>query len=114
MVIGGSLCQYEDNIQPYIDVVKTLYKEVISVSDHSPEQGDSPSLHVTSSVFKIYSAKNEEQHGCILQTQSGSQLPRDSNPPQELLFFKQQINNFLYLIVDPSKHLCYTLYHHVH
>lgn len=27
--IGGPICQYEDEIQPYLDVVKSLYKDCI-------------------------------------------------------------------------------------
>ena len=29
LVLGGSLCQYEDVIQPYLDITKTIYKDLI-------------------------------------------------------------------------------------
>lgn len=29
LVIGGPICQYEDTIQPYLDVTKSLYKDLI-------------------------------------------------------------------------------------
>lgn len=29
LVLGGSLCQYEDRIQPYLEVTKSLYKDLI-------------------------------------------------------------------------------------
>ena len=29
LVLGGPLCQYEDNIQPYLDITKTIYKDLI-------------------------------------------------------------------------------------
>ena len=29
LVLGGSVCQYEDFIKPYIDVTKALYKDLI-------------------------------------------------------------------------------------
>lgn len=29
LVLGGSLCQFEDVLQPYLDTTKKLYKELI-------------------------------------------------------------------------------------
>ena len=29
LCIGGKICQYEDEIQPYIDVARSIYKELI-------------------------------------------------------------------------------------
>jgi len=29
LAIGGEVCQYEDTIQPYIDVTKSIYKDLI-------------------------------------------------------------------------------------
>lgn len=29
LVLGGILCQYEDNIQHYLDTTKTIYKDLI-------------------------------------------------------------------------------------
>ena len=29
-VIGGPICQYEDNVQPYLDITKSLYKDLIT------------------------------------------------------------------------------------
>ena len=30
--LGGSICQYEDKIEPYLDVTKALYKDLIRFS----------------------------------------------------------------------------------
>lgn len=29
LVVGGPICQYEDNLQPYLDVTKSLYKDLV-------------------------------------------------------------------------------------
>lgn len=29
IVLGGELCQYEDVINPYIETVKTIYKDLV-------------------------------------------------------------------------------------
>ncbi|CAG5131422.1 unnamed protein product, partial [Candidula unifasciata] len=29
LCLGGQLCQYEDNVQPYLDVTKAIYKDLI-------------------------------------------------------------------------------------
>ena len=32
IVLGGSMCQYEHNIQEYLKVIKMLYKDLVSVA----------------------------------------------------------------------------------
>lgn len=29
LVLGGSLCQYEEQLKPYIEVTKRIYKELV-------------------------------------------------------------------------------------
>ena len=29
LALGGRWCQYEDNVQPYLDVTKLIYKELV-------------------------------------------------------------------------------------
>ena len=29
LCIGGQVCQFEDNVQPYIDVTRSIYKDLI-------------------------------------------------------------------------------------
>ncbi|XP_043216135.1 cilia- and flagella-associated protein 300-like [Amphibalanus amphitrite] len=87
LALGGRWCQYEDNVQPYLDVTKLIYKELVSVCKSS----DSVGLRVTSQVLKV-TAKSED----------GSDLiPREADHPQ----------NFLYLLVNPLKRSVLTLYH---
>jgi hypothetical protein len=94
LVIGGSLCQYEDLVKAYGDCTKTLYKDLISVIKSPSEDLQ---LDVVSTVCQIHSASNDI-HGQV---------------GNNLLFHKPQYNNFLYLIVHPMKQMCYTFYHHV-
>ena len=32
IVIGGSLCQFEDDVKKYLEVVKNVYKDLITVA----------------------------------------------------------------------------------
>ncbi|XP_035712872.1 cilia- and flagella-associated protein 300-like [Folsomia candida] len=92
LVLGGSLCQYEDYITQYLEVTKVLYKNLVSVMLTPEEEG----LSVVSSIFKIHSISNPA-------------FSRGKN----LLFGRQHINNFCYLIVNPYKQICFTFYHNV-
>lgn len=96
-VIGGSLCQYEDNMEPYIEATKLIYKDLIAVARAQEEAGDSDKLKVTSYVYKIHTLCND------------SAVAGNKN----LLFHRQYLNNFFYLVVNPLKQLCFTIYHHV-
>ena len=29
LCLGGEVCQYEDNVQPYLDLTKLLYKDLV-------------------------------------------------------------------------------------
>lgn len=96
-VIGGSLCQYEDKIEPYIEAAKLIYKDLIAVAkDQESAKGDGENLKVTSFVYKIHSASNQGVVGT-----------------RDLLFHRDYINNFMYIVINPLKQLCFTLYHHV-
>ncbi len=43
------MCQYEDEVQPYLDVTKSVYKELVSVQKDAETQ----TIRVVSPVFKI-------------------------------------------------------------
>ncbi len=47
--IGGHICQFEDTIQPYIEVTKSIYKDLISVQKDSKTKN----IKVVSYVFKV-------------------------------------------------------------
>ncbi|KAI9326318.1 hypothetical protein BDR26DRAFT_1013427 [Obelidium mucronatum] len=53
MCLGGKLCQYEDDIEPYLTVTKKVYKDLISVAKDS-----SGKLQVSSLVYKIKSVES--------------------------------------------------------
>lgn len=48
-VIGGALCQPEDNINKYLSLTKTAYKEVVTVFRNSA----SNAIQVSGKAFKI-------------------------------------------------------------
>ncbi|XP_059171136.1 cilia- and flagella-associated protein 300-like [Physella acuta] len=85
--IGGRLCQFEDNVQPYLDVTKSLYKDLISVQKN-PETKE---LSILSQVFKV----------TCYDDKGGSYFPSSRRHRQ----------NFAYLIVDPLKRTVICLSH---
>jgi len=88
LVVGGSLCQYEDILNPYLTVSKLLYKDLVSVQ---VDTGDE-STKVVSEVIQILSTRSE-----------GS---------PDLLFTKPHVNNFFYMAIDPFQRTVKTFYHH--
>lgn len=49
LVIGGSMCQFDDNAKEYLEVVKSLYKDLVTVAKDS-ETGE---IKVHSHVFLV-------------------------------------------------------------
>ncbi|KAG8229175.1 hypothetical protein J437_LFUL009892 [Ladona fulva] len=87
LCLGGELCQYEDDLEPYLKATKLLYKDVISVSKDPETQHIVP----TSLVFKA-----------VAKTKNGqSYFPFDEDNPQ----------NFCYLIIDPVKRVVTVIIH---
>ncbi|KAI9088306.1 hypothetical protein DFS34DRAFT_627130 [Phlyctochytrium arcticum] len=85
LCLGGALCQYEDEITPYLDVTKKLYKDLISVVKDS----GTGQLRVASRVWKV------------------SNLESSVSP----LFPLEHVQNFCYVSVDPVKRIVNVLYH---
>jgi hypothetical protein len=48
------LVEYEDEVQPYLDVTKSVYKELVSVQ----KDAESQTIQVVSPVFKIEALVN--------------------------------------------------------
>jgi len=85
--LGGEHCQYEDNVKPYLNMSKSLYKDLISVQK-DPETKE---LSILSHVFKV---------SCY--------------DDQDDMFFpakKLHKQNFAYLIIDPLKRTVICLSH---
>lgn len=85
--LGGQWCQYEFLLQPYLDTAKLLYKELVSVE----RIGDSTELVVRSLVFKVM----------VFDDGDKPLIPPDPD----------NVQNFLYLIVDPFKRSVTVLSH---
>ncbi|KAK2175966.1 hypothetical protein NP493_692g02008 [Ridgeia piscesae] len=87
MCLGGATCQYEDNVKPYLDITKLIYKDLVSVQK-DPKSGD---LHVASHVFRVHA-----------QTEDGDEYYPDTLEHEQ---------NFAYLIIDPLRRHVNVLYH---
>uniref|UniRef100_A0A8C5QFY3 Cilia- and flagella-associated protein 300 n=1 Tax=Leptobrachium leishanense TaxID=445787 RepID=A0A8C5QFY3_9ANUR len=86
LCLGGSLCQFEDTIDPYVETTKSIYKDLLSVKKH-PETKE---ISILSSVFRV--TAYDDQGICY-----------PSATPHE--------QTFAYLIVDPMKRHINVLYH---
>jgi hypothetical protein len=86
IVIGGSMCQYEDNVQEYLNVLKMLYKDLITVAI-DPESGE---IKVHSFAFQITGV--------------------DGNM-NALWSVKYHPQNWFFVIVDPIHWHCTLVYH---
>lgn len=85
LVIGGGICQYEDYTTPYLDTVKGLYKDLVSVS-----KDESGQLRINS---KAYQLKNNDEFR---------------------IFNNEHHQDFLYIIVDPNNRQLNIWYHKWH
>eukprot|EP00049_Salpingoeca_infusionum_P017936 m.355043 g.355043 ORF g.355043 m.355043 type:complete len:257 (-) comp17166_c0_seq1:2035-2805(-) len=86
LVIGGPLNQYEDNVAPYFDATKVIYKDCVSVA----RKPGSDVIFTTSFVYKVQSING------------ASVFPRDtaSEHPQ----------NFMYVVISPATRKATILY----
>ena len=74
LLIGGGMCQYEDEIEEYLDLVKNVYKDFVSVT----KDEESGEFRVVSKVFRIFNSEEFE------------------------LFRNQHVQDFCYVMVDPG------------
>ncbi|XP_075706087.1 cilia- and flagella-associated protein 300 [Rhinoderma darwinii] len=86
LCLGGAVCQFEDTIDPYLEITKSMYKELISVQKN-PE---TKQINIISYVFKVLA--HDENGLCYPSTTTHEQT-------------------FAYLIVDPLKRHVTALYH---
>ncbi|XP_054285068.1 cilia- and flagella-associated protein 300-like [Macrosteles quadrilineatus] len=85
--LGGEYCQHEFEVQPYLTAAKSLYKELVSVE----RIGDSNELVIRSVVMKV---QTFDDHGRPLVPYKADNL-----------------QNFMYLVVDPFKRSVAVLSH---
>ncbi|XP_014244163.1 uncharacterized protein C11orf70 homolog [Cimex lectularius] len=86
LVLGGKWCQYEDTLSPYLEVTKSLYKDLVSVERYEKEKN----FFIRSVVLK-----------CKAYGENGE--PICPTKPDH-------IQNFIYLIIDPFKRQVAVLY----
>ena len=84
IVVGGSLCQYEDRIEPYLEMTKDFYKDIVSAAKE-PETGK---IYIRSVPVEIISIEK-------------SSLYRNKFHPQ----------NFFYVVIDPYQRYVHLWYH---
>lgn len=90
VVVGGSLCQYEDTFQPYVDAVRQIYKSLVRVV-----RNDNTQLAIVSYCYKV----------CL--TPSKKEGPLNSFYPNNRTDHPQ---DFCYVCVDPIKRYVTVLY----
>ena len=83
IVIGGYCNQYEDDVQPYIDTTKHVYKDLMTVVKDTQTNKLTVLSYVLS--IKIYS---KDHNGHSVKVFPGK---------------KYHVQNFCYLIIDPEK-----------
>lgn len=86
LVIGGPICQYEDIITPYLDVTKSLYKDLVTV-----QKSNSGELNIISKAFKV---SGFDRNGSLCYPST-----------------EEHIQSFAYLVIDPLKRHVTLLYH---
>ena len=84
IVVGGSLCQYENNVQPYLDMTKCFYKDIVSAA----KDPDSGKIYIRSVPVEILEVEK-------------SNIYKIKNHPQ----------NFFYVIIDPYQRYVHLWYH---
>lgn len=84
IVIGGSLCQYEDTIFEYLTMTKNFYKDLVSAS----KDPDSKEIYIRSTVVEITDIEKQN-------------IYKTKNHPQ----------NFFYVIIDPYQRCVHLWYH---
>ena len=84
IVIGGSLCQYEERIEPYMEMTKDFYRDIVSAAKE-PETGK---IYIRSVPVEILSIEK-------------SNLYRNKFHPQ----------NFFYVVIDPYQRYVHLWYH---
>ncbi|NXI67429.1 CF300 protein, partial [Anseranas semipalmata] len=88
LCIGGTLCQFEDKLGPYLETTKALYKDLVrQVVQKNP---DTKEISITSTVFRV--SAYDDAGLCYPSSRSHEQT-------------------FAYLIVDPCKRHVHALYH---
>ena len=84
IVIGGSLCQYENTVEPYLEMTKDFYKDIVSAA----KEPETNKIYIRSVPVEILSIEK-------------SNLDKIKNHPQ----------NFFYVVIDPYQRYVHLWYH---
>mmetsp|Transcript_11731 Transcript_11731/g.21080 ORF Transcript_11731/g.21080 Transcript_11731/m.21080 type:complete len:275 (-) Transcript_11731:234-1058(-) len=103
LVIGGPCCQFEDNLSPYLDVCKVLYKEFLSARRNPVTK----EIEIASVVYKITGIELAE--GDKNSTSEGIKTA-GKLPLFPVNREKGGRNSFCYIAVDPIQRLCKVWY----
>ena len=87
LCLGGDICQFEDNVNPYLETSKAIYKDLVSVY----KDADSKQLKTRSHVFKISALDLD-----------GEAIYPSGNKHEQ---------SFAYLVLDPLKRNVFVWYH---
>ncbi|KYN32340.1 Uncharacterized protein C11orf70 like protein [Trachymyrmex septentrionalis] len=79
LVLGGTLCQFEDVIQPYLDITRKIYKDLIRVQ----KQNTSNDLFVSTLVLEVVAKDSTGQ----------DYFPFNSNNRQNIAFLLINANS---------------------
>ena len=84
IVIGGSLCQYENTVEPYLEMTKDFYKDIVSAA----KEPETNKIYIRSVPVEILSIEK-------------SNIYKKKYHPQ----------NFFYVIIDPYQRYVHLWYH---
>ena len=84
IVVGGSLCQYENTIDPYLEMTKDFYKDIVSAA----KEPETNKIYIRSVPVEILSIEK-------------SNIYKKKYHPQ----------NFFYVIIDPYQRYVHLWYH---
>ncbi|KAJ3341670.1 hypothetical protein HDU93_004304 [Gonapodya sp. JEL0774] len=79
LALGGKLCQYEDEVEPYTTLAKKVYRELVSITKDTTTSP--PTISIPSLAYSI------------------TNLECTTSP----LFPSQHVQNFCYVVIEPSK-----------
>jgi cilia- and flagella-associated protein 300 len=107
LCLGGQVCQFEETVQPYIDVTKSIYKELISVT----KDPNTKAIKTVSYVFKVEAFVS---NSLSLSTLFVKLIFSNSKDENNKKYFPNDTiieQDFCYIIIEPYKRQLVVLYH---
>ena len=99
VALGGSMCQYEETLSPYLDVAKAVYKSLVRARKDGDDAAVATDVYSATAVVVAGAVAGA---GATTKEKSVSLFPRPN-----------RAQNFCYLCVDPwRRHV--TVWYHAH